>query len=274
MKRQKRHATLMVHIVLILGSIMMLFPFVWMVLTALKTQPESLQSPPTFFPKVPQWDNFLKIFTVVPFGSFFFNTVVATLVITVGQVMICALAAYPFARLNFPFKNTLFVIVLSILMVPGQVFIIPQYLIMQRLELLNSIPALFLPGLFSAFGTFLLRQFFATIPKSIEEAAIIDGLSRPMIFFKIILPLSRSALVSLAIFALLFGWNQLLWPLIVNTTPDKMTLSAGLASLNGQYASNFPMIMAGSFLASIPLIIMFLIFQKQFIEGIALSGGK
>lgn len=274
MKRQKRHATLLVHIVLILGSVMMLFPFVWMVLTALKTQPESLQSPPTFFPKVPQWDNFLKIFTVVPFGSFFFNTVVATLVITVGQVMICALAAYPFARLNFPFKNTLFVIVLSILMVPGQVFIIPQYLIMQRLGLLNSIPALFLPGLFSAFGTFLLRQFFATIPKSIEEAAIIDGLSRPMIFFKIILPLSRSALVSLAIFALLFGWNQLLWPLIVNTTPDKMTLSAGLASLNGQYASNFPMIMAGSFLASIPLIIMFLIFQKQFIEGIALSGGK
>ena len=159
-------------------------------------------------------------------------------------------------------------------MVPGQIFLLPQYLIIQDMNLLNTIPALFIPGLFSAFGTFLLRQFFMTIPKELEEAAVIDGCSRLRIFFSIILPLSKPALISISIFALLYGWNSLLWPLIVNTSPDKMTLSAGLATLNGQYATNYPLVMAGSFMAIIPLIIAFFIFQKQFIEGIALSGSK
>jgi multiple sugar transport system permease protein len=184
------------------------------------------------------------------------------------------MAAYAFARLDFPFKNVLFILLLSVLMVPGQVFLIPQYLIVQKLGLLDSIPALFLPGLFSAFGTFLLRQFFMSIPEEIEEAAIIDGCSRVKIFFTIILPLSKSALISLSIFSLLYGWNSLLWPLIINTSTEKMTLSAGLASLSGQHSTNYPLMMAGSFLAVIPLIILFLIFQKQFIEGIALSGSK
>ncbi|HEY4538283.1 MAG TPA: carbohydrate ABC transporter permease, partial [Erysipelothrix sp.] len=170
--------------------------------------------------------------------------------------------------------NTLFILILSVLMVPGQVFLIPQYLIVQKLGLLDSIPALFLPGLFSAFGTFLLRQFFMTIPDELEEAAILDGASRIKIFFTVILPLSKSALISLSIFAILYGWNSLLWPLIVNTSNDKMTLSAGLAQLSGQHATNFPLMMAGSFLAIIPLLMIYLIFQKQFIEGIALSGSK
>ncbi len=274
MGREKTANKLIVHLLLILGSFMMVFPFIWMILTALKTKTEAIQVPPSILPEVPQWGNFTKIFEIFPFGNFYFNTIMATLVITVGQVFFCALAAYAFARLEFPFKNFLFLLLLSILMVPGQTFLIPQYLIIQRLGLLDSIPALFLPGLFSAFGTFLLRQFFMTIPMEVEEAAIIDGASRIKIFFTIILPLSKSALVSLSIFTLLYGWNSLLWPLIVNTSTEKMTLSAGLASLSGQYGTDFPMVMAGSFLACIPLIIIFLIFQKQFIEGIALSGGK
>ena len=265
---------LVVHALLIIGSVMMVFPFVWMVLTALKTNPEAVAIPPTFFAENPQWSNFTKIFTELNFGQFYLNTFISTIVITVGQVFFCSMAAYAFARLDFPFKNALFILLLSVLMVPGQVFLIPQYLIVQKLGLLDSIPALFLPGLFSAFGTFLLRQFFMSIPEEIEEAAIIDGCSRVKIFFTIILPLSKSALISLSIFSLLYGWNSLLWPLIINTSTEKMTLSAGLASLSGQHSTNYPLMMAGSFLAVIPLIILFLIFQKQFIEGIALSGSK
>lgn len=274
MKKVSGSKKIGVHLLLILGSVMMVFPFLWMVLTALKTNPEAIAVPPTFFPAEPQWQNFTNIFTELNFGRFYLNTFVSTAVITIGQVFFCAMAAYAFARLEFPFKNALFILLLSVLMVPGQVFLIPQYLIVQKLGLLDSIPALFLPGLFSAFGTFLLRQFFMSIPKEIEEAAIIDGCSRIKIFFTIILPLSKSALISLSIFSLLYGWNSLLWPLIVNTSPEKMTLSAGLASLSGQHSTNYPLLMAGSFLAIVPLIIVFLIFQKQFIEGIALSGSK
>lgn len=274
MNREKKANKIVVHLLLILGSGIMIFPFIWMILTSLKTKTEAIQVPPSILPEVPQWENFSKIFEIFPFGNFYVNTIAATLVITIGQVFLCALAAYAFARLEFPFKNFLFLLLLSILMVPGQTFLIPQYLTVQKLGLLDSIPALFLPGLFSAFGTFLLRQFFMSIPMEVEEAAIIDGASRIKIFFTIILPLSKSALVSLSIFSLLYGWNSLLWPLIVNTSTDKMTLSAGLASLSGQYGTDFPMVMAGSFLACIPLIIIFLIFQKQFIEGIANTGGK
>lgn len=274
MRKTRDKNKLLVHLLLILGSVMMVFPFIWMILTSLKTKSESIKVPPTILPEVPQWDNYRKIFEIFPFGNFYVNTIISTVVIVVAQTLLCALAAYAFARLEFPFKNFLFVLLLSILMVPGQIFYIPQYLIIQKLGLLNTIPALFLPGMFSAFGTFLLRQFFMTIPKEVEEAAIIDGCSRVKIFFTIILPLSKSALISQGIFALLYGWNSLLWPLIVNTSTEKMTLTSGLATLNGQYATEYPLMMAGSFLACIPLIIVFLIFQKQFIEGIALSGGK
>lgn len=274
MQKTQNKKLLLVHLALILGASIMLLPFVWMLLTALRTNPEAMAIPPRLFPEVWQWRNFIDIFDMLPFGRYYFNTFVSTAVITVGQTFLSAMAAYAFARLEFPLKNFLFIIMLSVLMVPTQVFLIPQYSIIQRLGLLNSIPALFIPGLFSAFGTFLLRQFFMTIPKSLEEAAIIDGCSRIKIFFVIILPLSKSALISLGIFATLFGWNSLLWPLIVNTSPEMRTLSAGLATLSGQFATNYPMLMTGAFLAIIPLIILFLVFQKQFVEGIALSGSK
>lgn len=274
MKKSRNTNRIFVHLLLILGSVMMVFPFIWMIITSLKTKTEAIRIPPNFLPDVPQWENYKRIFEIFPFGNFYFNTIVSTLMIVVVQTLLCALAAYAFARLHFPFRNALFILLLSILMVPGQIFLIPQYLLIQKLGLINTIPALFLPGLFSAFGTFLLRQFFMTIPKEVEEAAIIDGCSRIRIFFTIILPLSKSALISQGIFALLYGWNSLLWPLIINTSTDKMTLTSGLATLNGQYSADYPLMMAGSFLACIPLIIVFLIFQKQFIEGIALSGGK
>lgn len=272
--KKRRNKNWFVHLALVLGSVIMLFPFVWMLLTALKTNAEATRVPTTIFPEVWQWSNFIEIFEMMPFARFFFNTLVSTAAIAIGQVIFCSMAAYAFAKIDFPFKNFLFILILSVLMVPGQIFLLPQFLTVQSLGLLNSIPALFLPGLFSAFGTFLLRQFFMSIPKELDEAAIMDGCSRFRIYFSIILPLSKSALVSLSIFAILSGWNSLMWPLIVNTAPEYQTLSAGLAALNSQFATNYPMMMAGSFLAIIPLLIMFLVFQKQFIEGIALSGTK
>ncbi len=184
------------------------------------------------------------------------------------------MAGYAFARIDFPGRDIIFIIILSVLMVPGQIFLIPQFMIIKKLGLLNSIPALILPGLFSAFGTFLMRQFFMTLPKELEESAILDGCNQFQIFWKIMLPLVKPGLVALAISTCLYCWNSLMWPLIVNTSVDKMTLSAGLASLQGQHSTNYPVMMAGTVLAIWPMILAFIIFQKQFIEGIASTGTK
>ena len=184
------------------------------------------------------------------------------------------LQAYAFARIEFPFKNIIFLIILSVLMVPGQIFLIPQYLIVQKLGLLDTLPALMLPNLFSAFGTFLLRQFFMSLPKELEEAAVLDGCSRFQIFGKIMLPLVKPGIVALVIFTAKFAWNDFMWPMIVNTSTDKMILGPALATLQGQYTTEYPMQMAGAVMAVIPLVVLFFIFQKQFIEGVAQSGIK
>ena len=202
------------------------------------------------------------------------NTFVSAIIITVIQVALCSMAAYGFARIDFPFKNGIFVLLLSVLMVPGQIFLIPQYLIIMNLGLLDSMMGLVLPNLFSAFGTFLLRQFFMSLPKELEEAAILDGCNRYQIFYRIMLPLVKPGIVSLVIFTAKFAWNNFLWPLLVNTSPDKMILGPALSSLQGQYTTQYPMQMAGAVMAVIPLIVLFFIFQKQFIEGVAQSGIK
>ena len=191
-----------------------------------------------------------------------------------GSVFFSAMAAYAFARIKFPGRNSFFMIILIQMMVPSQIFIIPQYHIVSKLGLLNTIPALVVPGVVSAFGTFLLRQFFIGIPNELEEAAILDGCNRWQIFWKIMMPLAKSGLVALGIFTTLFAWKDLMWPLIVNVSIDKMPLAAGLASLQGQYSTNFPQLMAGSMIAIWPMLLLFIIFQKQFIEGIASTGSK
>ncbi|MBU3157322.1 carbohydrate ABC transporter permease, partial [Clostridium estertheticum] len=160
------------------------------------------------------------------------------------------------------------------MMIPGQIFIIPQYAIISKLGLLNTVTALIIPGIISAFGTFLLRQFFIGIPKELEEAAILDGCNRWQVFWKVMLPLTRSGLVALGIFTSVFAYKDLMWPLIVNMSLDKMPLAAGMASLQGQYSTNFPQLMAGSMIAIWPMLIIFIIFQKQFIEGVASTGSK
>ncbi|MGM0854029.1 MAG: carbohydrate ABC transporter permease [Bacillota bacterium] len=269
-----RSKTFLIHFILIMGSIVMLFPFVWMVLTSLKTYAESIQVPPVMIPEDFQWKNYQEVFTLLPFFKFMMNTFIITVLRTAGQLFLCSLAAYAFARIVFPGRNLLFVLALSVLMVPGQVFLLPQYMIMVKLGWLNTLQAVVVPGLFSAFGTFLLRQFFMGLPKELEEAARLDGCNHFQIYWRIMLPLAKPGLIALGIFTILWSWNELMWPMIVNSSPDAMTLAVGLSSLQGQYGTNYPILMAGSFLAVLPMLILFIILQKQFIEGIAITGGK
>lgn len=263
-----------VHLCLIIGAVIMVVPFIWMILTAGKTLTESMAIPPTIFPKDFQWKNFSAVADILPFGYFYLNTALMVIGRVIGSVLFSAMAAYACARLNFPGKNIFFGMVLIQMMIPSQIFITPQYLLVQKMGLLDSVPALIIPGFVSAFGTFLLRQFFLSLPDDLEEAAVLDGASVWTIFFKIMLPLAKSGLIALGIFTALFAFKDLMWPLIVNTSMNKMTLSSGLANLQGQYTTNYPQLMAGSLLAIWPMILLFVIFQKKFIEGIATTGGK
>jgi multiple sugar transport system permease protein len=273
MKNSNKSSNL-IHVILIIGATIMILPFLWMVLTSIKTLTESVQIPPKIFPDVIRWDNYPAVMKILPFASFYLNTILMMVGRVVGSVLFSAMAAYACARLNFPGKNIFFGLVLFQMMIPGQIFIVPQFLIIQKLGLLNTVSALIFPGIVSAFGTFLLRQFFMGLPKDLEEAAKLDGCTIWQTFYKIMLPLSRSGLIALAIFTSLFAFKDLMWPLIVNMSIDKMTLSSGLASLQGQFATNYPQLMAGSLLAIWPMLLLFIIFQKRFIEGIATSGGK
>lgn len=267
-------SSLLIHLVLVLGACLFVGPFLWMILTSIKTLSESTHVPPLIFPAVPQWHNYQDAVATLPFIQFYVNTIVMTAGRTLGQLLFCSLAAYVFARIEFPGRNVLFLLMLSVLMVPPQVFYLPQYLIMKDLHWLNSLQALIVPGMFSAFGTFLLRQFFLGLPMELDEAAKIDGANHLQIYWKVILPLAKPALIALAIFTILWSWNDLMWPLIVNDSVDKMTLAVGLASLQGQHSTNFPILMAGALLATWPMLVMFVVFQRYFIEGIAITGTK
>lgn len=264
----------LIHTILVIGVLIMIIPFFWMILTSYKTLGESIQIPPVIIPKSFSSQNYTTALSILPFNAFYFNTVVSTLITVLGQLILCSMAAYAFARIPFPGKNIIFLIVLSVLMVPGQIFLLPQYLIMQNLGLLNTVTALWLPNIFSAFGIFLLRQFFLTLPAELEEAATIDGCNHFQIYYKIMLPLAKPGMIALAIFTGLSAWNSLMWPMIVNTSTEKMTLSVGLASLQGQHGTNYPVLMAGSVMAIWPMVVVFILFQKQFVQGIALTGTK
>ena len=262
------------HVVLIIGAIIMIVPFLWMVLTSIKTLGESIQMPPKIIPSQIYSENYSAVMKILPFAQFYINTILMIVGRVVGSVLFSAMAAYACARLKFPGKNAFFGLVLFQMMIPGQLFIIPQFLIVQKLGLLNTVSALIIPGVVSAFGTFLLRQFFMGLPKDLEEAAKLDGCTIWQTFYKIMLPLARSGMIALGIFTALFAFKDLMWPLIVNMSIDKMTLASGLASLQGQFSTNYPQLMAGSLLAIWPMLLVFIIFQKKFIEGIATSGGK
>jgi multiple sugar transport system permease protein len=262
------------HVLLCLGAVITVFPLVWELLTSFKSFGESVRVPPTILPAHWDWSNYQKVFDGVPFARQFLNTVVMALLRTAAQILLCSMAAYAFARIRFPGRGAIFLGFLAVLMVPGQLFLLPQYQIMQDLGWLDSMQALVVPGMFSAFGTFLLRQFFMGLPEELEEAARLDGANPFTVFWRIALPLARPGLLALGILTFLWSWNDLMWPLIVNTDPAKMPLSAGLASLQGAHLTEYPVLMAGSLLATLPVIVVFVAMQRQFIQGIAFSGMK
>lgn len=274
MKSQKTLTTALTYLALILGSITMIFPFVWMLLTSFKTQAESMAIPPQILPSQWNFDNFVMALESLPFVNLYMNTGLLIFFRVLCAVVFSSMAGYAFAKLEFPFKKALFGIVLVQMMLPSQIFIIPQYLMLARAGLTNSIFALVFPGLVSAFGTFFLRQAYLGIPNEISEAAYLDGCTKWQTFYKVMLPLTGTSMAALAIFTAVFAYSDLMWPLICNIDLKMMTLSAGLSTLNGQYTTNFPVLMAGSLLAMIPMVILYLIFQKQFIQGIAMTGGK
>lgn len=271
---ERKLSTALVYAALIAGSITMIFPFAWMLLTSFKTQAESMAIPPQIFPAQWNFDNFVKALESLPFWNLYLNTFLLIFFRVICAVVFSSMAGYAFAKLEFPCKNLLFGLVLMQMMLPSQIFIIPQYQMLAKMGLTNTIFALVFPGLVSAFGTFFLRQAYMGIPNEIAEAAYLDGCTKWQTFTKVLLPLTKSSLAALAIFTAVFAYADLMWPLICNTDLNMMTLSAGLSTLNGQYTTNFPVLMAGSLLAMVPMVILYLLFQKQFIEGIAMTGGK
>ena len=270
----RRNAKLLVHIILIMGSFIMIFPFVWMILTSFKTQGEAIMIPPILLPSSWEPVSYIEVLRTLPFDKLYYNTIVLMLARIVCATVTSSMAGFAFAKLEFPFKKLFFFIVLTQLMLPSQVFIIPQYSMLSAMNQLNTIFALIFPGLVSAFGTFFLRQFYLGLPKDLSEAAKLDGCNVFQTFFLILMPLTKTAMMALAVFTALFAYSDMMWPLIVNMNIEKMTLSAGISSLQGQHSTNYPVMMAGSALAMIPMLVLYLIFQRQFIEGIALTGTK
>ena len=270
---QKR-MTVLTYAALILGSLIMIFPFVWMILTSLKTVPESMQVPPTIFPKEIVTGNFGDAMKSLPFLKLYLNTGLLIFFRVICAVAFSSMAGYAFAMLNFRGKKLLFGIVLVQMSLPSQIFIIPQYQMVAKMGMANTIFALVFPGIVSAFGVFFLRQTYMGIPKEIGEAAYLDGCNQWQTFYKVMFPLTGTSVAALTIFTAVFAYSDLMWPLVVNSDLNMMTLSSGLATLRGQFTTNFPVLMAGSLLAMLPMVILYLIFQRQFIEGIASTGGK
>ncbi|HEY3082981.1 MAG TPA: carbohydrate ABC transporter permease [Chloroflexota bacterium] len=260
-------------------GVMFLVPYLWGLGTSLKTPLEITAIPPTWLPKAPQWQNYPFVATVTPFLSFARNTVFLTLVNIVGELVVGAAVAYGFSRFRFRGRDVLFVILLSRMMLPREVTIIPQYLLFNRLGWLDTYWPLIVPHWLagSSFGVFLLRQFFLTIPREFDDAARVDGANSFQIFWRVLLPLAKPALASLAIFAFIGNWNMLWEPLIYLNTTEKMTLAVGLTWFQGYQIGNMPkthLMMAYSIMITLPVIVVFFTAQRYFIQGIVLSGLK
>ncbi len=260
-------------LVIILG-ISMIFPFLWMLCTSLMNELEVYHFPPKLLPTSFRWLNYGEAMTLQPFPRYFFNTMVVASVSIVGQLLFCSMAAYAFARIPFRGREKLFAVYLGTMMIPAIVTIIPAFLIITTFGWMNTYWALFTPSVSSVWGIFLLRQFFKTIPKDLEDAARIDGASDWTIYWRIILPLSKPALATLALFAFIGSWKDFLWPLIVTNHSDMRTVEVGIAAFSGLYQTDWPHQMAAAVLVMLPVVIVFFLAQRYFIRGITFSGLK
>jgi multiple sugar transport system permease protein len=252
----------------------MLFPFAWMVSTSLKPDRELFVTPPQLIPRPLTLENYVRVADTFPLARWVANSLVVAAISASVQVLTSAMAAYGFARLRFPGRDGLFLIYLATLMVPLQVTIVPLFVEMRLLGLVNTYPAVVLPTVASPFGVFLLRQAILSLPRELEEAAFIDGASHWVVFRRIILPLSRPALAAFGVFAFMASWNSFLWPLVVVSSVDLMTLPVGLSNLHGRYETAWNLVMAGTTISVIPIMAVYVVAQRHLIRGVALSGLK
>jgi multiple sugar transport system permease protein len=257
-----------------LGGAFMLIPFMWMVLTSLRTDQEAFSIPPKLLTD-PQWHNWIDAWKIAPFGRFFFNSAFVSICVTVGSLTFNSLAAFGFAKYDFKGRNLLFLALLGTLMIPYQVTMIPSFLLLKSLAWLDSYPGLIVPGLASAFGIFFLRQTMMTIPDDYLDAARLDGASEYAIFRRVVIPLAKPAIATLAVFTFLGTWNDFLGPLIVVKSDEMRTLPLAISALSaGHYVASWPLLMAGACFVVIPALVVYVLCQRFFVEGIALGGLK
>ena len=280
-RKQKGHIWVIIsYILIIAGAVGMLMPFLWMVSTSLKDINQVFIIPPKWVPEPFHWENYKKVFELIDFGRYYLNTILVTAGRMIGMFITCTLAGYAFARLKFPGRDILFFLLLSSLMLPFEVLMVPVFMLMKNLHWINTYQVLIIPHALGAFGgvfsVFLMKQFFLTIPKELEEAAIIDGASPFRIFWSVMLPLVKPALAAMAIFTFGSAWNDFTYPLIVTNTNNMKVLSLGIAGFKGfrEGMTQWPLMMAASVMSILPMVVVFVLAQKYFIEGVKTTGLK
>ena len=272
--RRRVAPRVVLYVALVIGGLAMLFPFAWMVSTSLKPDLAVFQTPPQLIPKPFQPSNYSTVVHVFPVWRFLINSALVAVISVALQVSTSAMAAYAFARLKFRGSNLLFLLYLTTLMVPFQVTIVPLFVEMKYLHFVNSYPGLIVPSIASAYGTFLLRQAFLSLPAELEEAAFVDGASHWTVFSRIALPLVRPSLATFAVLSFIASWNSFLWPLVIISSQKLMTLPVGLSNLQGEHLTAWNLVMAGATISVLPILLVYLVAQKQIVRGFVLSGVK
>ncbi len=265
----------LIYILMTIFAIFLGFPFLWMVITSLKTSGQIFIYPPVFIPDPVQFSNYTDAWVKASFSKYFFNSVFVTVMTVAGQITTSSLAAYSFSRLRYKGRDKIFLTYLATMMIPFPVVMVPNFVIMRVFHWLNTYQALIVPSIFTAYGTFMLRQFFMSIPTELDEAATIDGSSKFGIFWNIIMPLSKPGIITLCVFSFIGSWNSFLWPLLVTNKQNMFTLPLGLAVFRGfEYNVQYNLLLAGTVICILPILFIYLLAQKFFVEGIALSGIK
>ncbi|MGI9862860.1 carbohydrate ABC transporter permease [Moorella naiadis] len=271
---QGKVRTLMIWIIIFAGALITVIPFIWMLSTSFKSEGEVFSAALRLIPQQWLWRNYVETWNSAPFGRYFFNSFLVAGVGTLGVLITSVLGGYALGRLDFPGRNGIFLAILGTMMIPTQVTMIPSFMLMRWLGWVNTFRALIVPFLVSPFGLFLMRQFFLTIPRDLEDAARIDGCSRLQTLIRIILPNAGPALASLTIFSFTALWNEFFWPLVMTTTTQMRTIQLGLAAMKSEYTIQWPLLMAATVLSTLPIFILYLTFQRFFVKGIVTTGLK
>lgn len=272
--KKVRLITILKYLIVLMGCGIMILPFLWMVSTSLKERGATMVFPPTFLPENPMIENYQQVIDRFPMLIFMKNSIIVSLVTTVGTIVVASMAAYAFARMRFKGRNLLFLLYLSTMMIPSQVIMIPQFILLKNLGWIDTYQGLILPNIFGVFGVFLMRQAFLNIPIELEEAAFMDGANHWTVFIKVDFPLVKPTIATLFIFTFMQSWNNYLWPLIATSSREMATLPLGLSLLQGRWSTNWNLVMAGVVISVIPILAVYLFAQKYFIQGMTMSGMK